>query len=85
MRFFDGHERTADVAGQRWIRVSEIAEEVARQLSCEVERGELVGEEVMIDPILAVGGPLEELPLSEGVARVIQEARGYLGQRGLLR
>jgi nucleoside-diphosphate-sugar epimerase len=84
VRFFDGAERAVDVAGQRWIRIGEMAEEVARQLSCEVERGGMVGEEVMIDPSPAVGGPLEELSFSEGVARVIEEARGYLGQRGLL-
>ena len=85
MRFFDSEERAVDVAGQRWIRVGEMAEEVARQLSCEVERGELIGEEVMVDPSPALGGSLEELSLSEGVARVILEARGYLGQQGLLR
>jgi len=84
IRFFDSGEVGGDVAGQRWIRIAEMAEEVARQLSCEVERGELVGEEVMIDPVLTTGGELKELPLSEGVACVIQEARAYLGQRGLL-
>ncbi|MGA1368301.1 MAG: NAD-dependent epimerase/dehydratase family protein [Blastocatellia bacterium] len=85
VRFFDGGETAIDIAGRHWVRIAEMAEEVARQLSCEVERGELVGEEVMVDPTPVIDEPLPELSLSEGVARVIQEAMEYLRQhRGLL-
>jgi hypothetical protein len=73
-----------DVAGRHWVRIGEVAAEVARQLSCEVVFGEQAGEEVLVDPTLVKGELHGELPLSEGVSRVIQEAKVYLGQRGLL-
>jgi hypothetical protein len=83
IRFFDGAEKARDVAGSSWIKVGDLAEEVGRQLSCGVVRGELVGDEVLIDPILATEVEARaEVPLSEGLACVIREARGYLGQRG---
>lgn len=83
VRFFDGPERSLDVAGNRWIRIGEMAEEVGRQLTCSVECGDQVGGEVLIDPTPATNEQeLEEVPLREGVARVICEARGYLAQRG---
>ena len=83
IRFFDGAEKARDVAGSSWIKVGDLAEEVGRQLSCGVVRGELVGDEVLIDPIPATEVEAgAEVPLSEGLACVIREARGYLGQRG---
>jgi nucleoside-diphosphate-sugar epimerase len=79
-QFFDGSLPATDIAGDRWIRIDELAREVATQLDCRFEPGELTGEEFLVDP----GSPLPtgslQVPLPAGVALVIAEARQYLAR-----
>jgi len=79
-RLFDGGEAEADIAGERWYSIREVAEEAARQLSVEVETGELKGGEVMIDPARALPGWHPRVSLPEGISLVIGEARAYLAR-----
>lgn len=87
--FFDSAAPTIDIAGDQWIRISELAAEVARQLDCPFQPGELTGEEFLIDPEMALPVGAQQVSLAAGVAQVIAEARQYLaahardvGQRG---
>lgn len=82
LRLFDGGEREADVAGERWYSIREVAEEVARQLGAEVEAGERAGGELIVDPVKILPGWEPRVTLPEGVAKVIEEARGYLARAG---
>lgn len=75
---FDSSKTTADVAGNEWITILQLAGEIARQLGVEVEPGLREGEEVMIDPIDILPGWSQSVLLSEGIARVIADARDFL-------
>ncbi len=50
IQFFDSDQMTVDIAGEEWISIRQLAEEVARQLGVDIEFGHKSGEEVMIDP-----------------------------------
>lgn len=78
VRLFDGEEVTADISGDRWYAIREVAEEVARQLNVEVELGERAGGELIVDPVKVLPGWRPRVSLAEGVSRVIEEARVYL-------
>ena len=78
--FFDGDQPTVDIAGDRWIRIAELAAEVAEQLGTPVAPGSLIGEEVMIDPEMQLQQVSLEVPLPTGVSLVIEDARRYLGR-----
>lgn len=78
--FFDGDRMSVDIAGDRWIRIQELANEVARQLGVPCVPGSLIGEEVMIDPEIQQPGVSMEVSLETGVALVIEEARRYLSR-----
>ena len=81
LRLFDGEEREADIAGDRWYSIGEVAEEVARQLNVEVELGEKQGGEVIVDPVKVLPGWRPEVSLPEGISKVIEEARRYLARK----
>jgi nucleoside-diphosphate-sugar epimerase len=78
---FDGPLQTAEIAGPKWLKISEVAAEIARQLEVEIELGELKGSEVPIDPTELLPDWTPTVPLSEGIAAVIAEARRYLDQK----
>ena len=77
IRFFDGDCYTVDIAGDDWISISQLAEEVGRQLGLEVEHGKISGVEVMIDPNDLLPGWHSKITLSEGISKVIDDAWGY--------
>ena len=78
IQLFDGPQQTAEIAGPEWLTIRGVAEEIARQLNVEVEPGESKGSEVMIDPENLLAGWRPQVPLSEGIADVIKDARSYL-------
>lgn len=78
IQLFDGPQHTAEIAGPEWLTIRSVAEEIARQLNVEVEPGEGKGSEVMIDPENVLAGWQPRVPLSEGIADVIKDARSYL-------
>ncbi|HYP54080.1 MAG TPA: NAD(P)-dependent oxidoreductase [Pyrinomonadaceae bacterium] len=78
MRLFDGPEARAEIAGPEWVTIGQVAEEVARQLNADVKFGDAKGTEHIIDPEQPLRGWEPRVALSEGVARVIEDARGYL-------
>lgn len=80
MAFFDSDLKTVDIAGDKWIRISELAAEVASQLGVDVVRGSLTGEEVMIDPENLLPDLIQRVTLSEGVGMVIDDAKRYLAR-----
>jgi hypothetical protein len=55
-----------------------VAEEVARQLNVEIETGQMQGSEVPVDPKELLPDWQPEIPLAEGISRVIADARAYL-------
>jgi nucleoside-diphosphate-sugar epimerase len=78
INLFDSPLQTAEIAGPKWLKISEVAEEIARQLKVEVEVGKITGSEVPIDPteLLPDWSPI--VSLAEGIAAVIADARAYL-------
>ncbi|MFN0084180.1 MAG: NAD-dependent epimerase/dehydratase family protein [Blastocatellia bacterium] len=80
LRFFEGGASRADIAGDRWITVRQLAEEIGRQLEAKVRLGSIAGTEVMIDPEIPLSGWAPSISLEEGLARVIVDARAYLGR-----
>jgi len=79
IRLFDSDLRTAEIAGPEWVRVRDLAGEVARLLNVGTEAGALRGSEAMVDPTELLPGWEPRVPLEEGLALVIEEARAYLG------
>lgn len=78
IQLFDGPQQMAEIAGPEWLTIRGVAEEIARQLNVEVEPGGSKGSEVMIDPENLLAGWQPQVPLSEGIADVIKDARSYL-------
>jgi nucleoside-diphosphate-sugar epimerase len=78
IRLADGSEQLAEIAGPEWVTIRQVAEEIGRQLGVEVEPGALEGSEVMIDPEHVLSGWEPKVALSEGISRVINDARVYL-------
>jgi len=78
LKLFDSPLQTAEIAGPKWLKISEVAEEVARQLNVEIELGQLKGSEVPIDPTELLPHWQPMVPLSVGIAKVIADARVYL-------
>lgn len=75
---FDSELPTADIAGDRWLSIREVAEEVAGQLNVETEFGEHKGTEIIVDPEKLLPGWRPRISLSEGIATVIGDARAFL-------
>ena len=78
INLFDSPLQTAEIAGPKWLKISEVAEEIARQLGVEVELGEIKGSEVPIDPTELLPHWSPKVSLAEGLAAVIADARAYL-------
>ncbi len=77
---FDGPLQTAEIAGPQWLKISEVAAEVARQLGVGIELGRFKGSEVPIDPTELLPDWQPTVTLEEGISRVIADARMYLDQ-----
>jgi nucleoside-diphosphate-sugar epimerase len=83
LTLFDSPLQTAEIAGPKWLKISEVAEEIARQLNVEIELGSMVGSEVPIDPTELLPNWSPTVSLSEGIAAVIAEAKVYLTSTGV--
>lgn len=80
VQLFDSGIQTAEIAGPEWVRIRDVAEEVARQLNVEVAAGGMQGSEVPVDPTELLPGWAPQVSLREGLAAVIEEARAYLAR-----
>ena len=80
LALFDGPLQTAEIAGGAWLKIREVAEEIASQLNVEVELGNVKGSEVPIDPTELLPNWQPRVSLSEGLARVIANARQFLSE-----
>jgi nucleoside-diphosphate-sugar epimerase len=80
LALFDGSLQTAEIAGPKWLKIREIAEEIARQLNVETELGEAKGSEVPIDPRELLPNWHPKVSLAEGIAEVISDAKDYLSR-----
>ena len=78
MELFDSPLQTAEIAGPKWLTIREVAEEVAAQLKVGVALGNSKGSEVPVDPVELLPNWRPQISLSEGLARVIADARQYL-------
>jgi nucleoside-diphosphate-sugar epimerase len=78
VRLFDGPLQTAEIAGAEWLTIREVAGEIARQLNTGVTFGSLKGSEAPIEPELLLPDWQPEVSLSQGLAKVIEEARRFL-------
>lgn len=78
IKLFDSGKQSAEIAGPEWVTIRQVGQEVARQLSVEFEPGSASGSEVMIDPKELLPEWQPRVTLSEGIARVIADARAYL-------
>jgi nucleoside-diphosphate-sugar epimerase len=78
MKLFDGTQQSAEIAGEEWVTIRQVGEEVARQLSVKFEPGRAPGSEVMIDPRELLPNWQPRVNLKEGIGRVIADARAHL-------
>jgi nucleoside-diphosphate-sugar epimerase len=78
LALFDSPLQTAEIAGPAWLKIREVAEEIASQLGVELSLGDARGSEVPIDPTELLPNWQPQVSLSEGLARVIADARQYL-------
>jgi nucleoside-diphosphate-sugar epimerase len=81
LQLFDGAQTRADIAGDQWLTVRDLADEIARQTDSEVLPGEREGEEVPNDPVYGLPNWRPEISLPAGIAMVIEEARRFLRDR----
>lgn len=77
-KLFDGDTEVAEVAAPEWVTIRSVGEEVARQLNVPVNFGTLKGSECLIDPQEILVGWQPRVTLSEGIAKVITDARAHL-------
>jgi nucleoside-diphosphate-sugar epimerase len=77
----DGPQQLAEIAGPEWLSIRHVAEEIGRQLNVVVQPGVAQGSEVMIDPEQLLPDWTPEVSFSEGISRVIADARVYLSER----
>jgi nucleoside-diphosphate-sugar epimerase len=80
LTLFDGPLQSAEIAGPQWLKIREVAEEIARQLDVKTELGEAKGSEVPINPRELLPNWLPKVSLAEGIAGVISDARAYVNQ-----
>ena len=78
VRLFDGPLPTAEIAGAEWLTIREVAGEIARQLNTGVTFGSQTGSEAPVDPELLLPDWQPEVSLSQGLAKVIEDARRFL-------
>jgi nucleoside-diphosphate-sugar epimerase len=72
--------QTAEIAGPRWLKIREVAEEIARQLNVEVALGAAAGSEVPIDPTELLPNWQPRVSLAEGITSVISDAKVFLSR-----
>ncbi len=77
---FDSPLQTAEIAGPKWLKIREVAGEIASQLGVEVQLGNLIGSEVPVDPKELLPDWRPTVELSDGIKKVIAEAREYLSR-----
>jgi nucleoside-diphosphate-sugar epimerase len=82
IRLFGEDRAEADIAGPEWLRVVEIAGEIAALLHVPVYPGSANGREEMIDPGAPPEGWSPRISLREGLKMVIAEARTFLARQG---
>ena len=70
--------QTAEIAGAEWLTIREVAGEIARQLNTGVTFGSQTGSEALVDPELLLPDWQPEVSLSQGLAKVIEDARRFL-------
>lgn len=75
---FDSALQTADIAGPEWLSIREVAYEVAQQLKVEVSLGKVKGSELRVDPTEPLPDWFPKVSLSDGIAKLISEAKAYL-------
>jgi len=75
---FDGPFETAEIAGNEWVTIREVAEEIAGQLRVDVEFGQIRGSEAPVEPKELLASWTPRVSLREGLSQVIAEARSYL-------
>ncbi len=80
LALFDSSLQTAEIAGPEWLTIREVAGEVARQLGVDIELGKTRGSEVPIDPTELLPNWLPQVSFSDGIARVITDARAYVNK-----
>jgi nucleoside-diphosphate-sugar epimerase len=80
LTLFDGPLQSAEIAGPHWLKIREVAEEIARQLDVKTELGEAKGSEVPINPKELLPNWRPKVSLAEGIAGVISDARAYVNQ-----
>ncbi|HEX5891187.1 MAG TPA: NAD-dependent epimerase/dehydratase family protein, partial [Pyrinomonadaceae bacterium] len=78
IKLFDSPQQSAEVAGPEWVTIRQVGEEIARQLGVEFQAGSATGSEVMIDPRELLPDWQPRVTLTEGISRVIADARAYL-------
>jgi nucleoside-diphosphate-sugar epimerase len=71
----EAEQKGADLAGERWHSVSDVAQEIAKQLSVPWELGSAIGSEFRVDPMTGLDGWSPSITLSEGIAETIACAR----------
>jgi nucleoside-diphosphate-sugar epimerase len=79
---FDGDAQEADIAGPAWLTIREVAEEIARQLRAETAFGTARGVEVIVEPERLLPAWQPVVNFSDGIARVIEDARAHLRAEG---
>jgi nucleoside-diphosphate-sugar epimerase len=67
----DSEQQTADLAGERWHPVAEVANEIADQLGVPVELGSEAGSEFRVDPSVPLPGWSPSISLRDGIAETI--------------
>lgn len=80
IELFEGPQAAADIAGEEWVTIQQVAFEVATQLKVDVEFGSAEGEEVMVGPKKLLPNWRPKISLSEGISQVISDARLFLEQ-----
>jgi len=78
LQLMESPQQMAEIAGSEWVTIGDIANEIGKQLEVPVQLGDLEGSEVMIDPQVTLPGWEPRVTLSEGIARVISDARQYV-------
>ena len=81
MKLFDGDQMEAEIAASDWTTIRSVGEEIARQLNVPTKFGELKGSECLVDPEIVLPDWQPQVPLAEGISKVIADARAHLNQR----
>jgi nucleoside-diphosphate-sugar epimerase len=81
VQLFDSDMETADISGPNWLSIKEVAEVIAAQLNVEVLFGESKGSEIIVDPVNLLPDWTPATSFSDGISKVIDDAREYLANR----